>query len=260
MMDLGIKGRTAIVLAASKGLGFACADALGAAGVQLTIAARRPEVLEAAAADLRRRHGVAVTAVAADVATEPGRAAILAQCPAPDILVNNCGGAPPGDFREWQRDDWIRAIDGNMLSSIFMIRATLDAMIARRFGRIVNITNVAVKGGLPEIGLSAAACSGLTGFISGLSRETVRHDVTINNLVPGRFDTDRLQSNMQDTMRRTGKSLDVVRAERLAKTPAGRFGDPAELGATCAFLCSRQAGYITGQNLVIDGGGYPGTF
>ena len=259
-MELAIAGRRAIVCAASKGLGFACAQALAREGVHLTIAARGAERLEQAAADLRRRYGTPVSAVVADVATEAGREAILAQCPTPDIVVNNCGGAPPGDFREWERADWIKAVDANMLSAIFLIRATVDAMIQRRFGRIVNITNVVVKGGLPELGLSAAACSGLTGFIAGLSRETVRHNVTINNLVPGRFDTDRLQSNMQDTMRRTGKSLDAVKAERLAKTPAGRFGDPQELGDACAFLCSGQAGFITGQNLVIDGGGYPGTF
>jgi 3-oxoacyl-[acyl-carrier protein] reductase len=241
-------------------LGFACADALAREGVAVTIVARRVELLEDAAGWLRDAYGVPVITVVADVATETGREAILAACPDPDILVNNCGGAPPGDFRDWSREDWIRAVDGNMLSAIFLIRATVDAMIARRFGRIVNITNVAVKGGLPEIGLSAGACSGLTGFVSGLARQTVPHNVTINNLVPGRFDTDRLRSNIEATMRRTGKTLEEVREARLAATPAGRFGRPEELGNACAYLCSAQAGYITGQNVVIDGGGYPGTF
>jgi 3-oxoacyl-[acyl-carrier protein] reductase len=259
-VELGLAGRRAIICAASRGLGFACANALAREGVNVTIAARRRELLNEAATLLRERHGIAVEAVVADVASEDGRVEILARCPQPDILVTNCGGAPPGDFRSWSRADWIRALDANMLAAIFMIRATLDTMIARRFGRIVNITNVAIKGGLPDLGLSAGAVSGLTGFVSALARQTVGHNVTINNLVPGRFDTDRLQSNIQATAQRTGQSLEEARAARIALTPAGRFGDPGELGDACAYLCSAQAGYITGQNLVIDGGGYPGTF
>lgn len=258
-MDLGIAGRCAIVCAASRGLGFACAQALSNEGVDLTIAARSAEALEKAAA-LLRRSGIRVAAVVADVTTEAGRRAIRSACPSPDILVTNCGGAPPGDFRQWSRKDWLRAVDANMLSAIFLIRATVDGMMERRFGRIVNITNVAVKGGLPDLPLSAAACSGLTGFVSTLARETVRYNVTVNNLLPGRFNTDRLASNMEATRQRTGQSMEEVVRERLDKTPAGRFGDPRELGDACAYFCAAQAGYITGQNLVIDGGSYPGTF
>ena len=259
-MELGIKGRRAIVCAASRGLGFACANSLAREGVALVIAARRIEPLNQAAQLLRDRHAAQVDAVVADISTEEGRAIILERCSDPDILVTNCGGAPPGDFRQWDREDWLRAIDANMLAAIFLMKFTIDRMLERQFGRIVNITNVALKGGLPELGLSAGATSGLTGFVAGLSRQTVAHNVTINNLVPGRFETDRLRANMQATRERTGQTLEEVRADRLAATPARRFGHPDELGDACAYLCSAQAGYITGQNLVIDGGGYPGTF
>jgi 3-oxoacyl-[acyl-carrier protein] reductase len=246
-MDLGIAGRRALVCAASKGLGRACAFSLAENGVHVTIVARGREALEATAAEIRRA-GVEVQTVAADITTITGRAAALAACPSPDILINNAGGPPPGDFRDWSREHWIDAIDANMLTPIELIRATVDGMIARRFGRVVNITSSAVKAPIDVLGLSNGARSGLTGFVAGIARKTVRHNVTINNLLPGPFETDRLRS--------------VVPAEqwaaRKASNPAGRFGQPEEFGEACAFLCSAQAGYITGQNLLIDGGAYPG--
>ncbi len=258
-MNLGLEGKRAIVCAASKGLGRACAMALAREGVAVTINARNADRLEATADEIRAATGAEVTTVAADIATEDGRARVLAALPDPDILVNNAGGPPPGDFRDWDRDDWIAALDANMLAPIFMIKATVDAMIARRFGRIVNITSSAVKAPIDILGLSNGARAGLTGFIAGLARKTVRHNVTINNLLPGPFDTDRLRDNMRVVAEKSGRSFDEVFAERAAANPAGRYGDPAEFGDACAYLCSAQAGYITGQNLLIDGGGYPGT-
>ncbi|MBM3561167.1 MAG: SDR family oxidoreductase, partial [Alphaproteobacteria bacterium] len=210
-------------------------------------------------AELRAATGVAVTAVAADVTSEDGCAAILGACPAPDILVNNAGGPPPGDFRAWSRADWIKALDANMLTPIALIKATLDGMIERRWGRVVNITSAAVKQPIPTLGLSNGARAGLTGFVAGLARQVARHGVTINNLLPGPFETDRLVANMQAAAKASGTPFDAVRTARLATVPAGRFGDPAEFGAACAFLCSAHAGFITGQNLVLDGGTYPGT-
>lgn len=259
-MNLGIAGRHAIVCSASRGLGRACAAALAAEGVSLTIAARTAEPLEATRRDLESTHGVAVRAVVADLATEAGREALLAASPAPDMLVNNCGGAPPGDFRNWDRDDWIRALDANMLSAIFLIRGVVDGMKARGFGRIVNITNIALKGGFPDLGLSAGATAGLTGFVAALSRQTAAFNVTINNLLPGRFDTERLAANIAHDAARTGRSVEELRAQRLARQPVQRFGDPVELGAFCAFLCAAQAGYVTGQNIAVDGGAHEGTF
>ena len=259
-MDMGLKGRSAIVCAASMGLGKACAKALAAEGVNVVIVARRPEPLKEAAADIAAATGVTPVTVAADVTTEQGRAAILAACPAPDILVNNAGGPPPGDFRNWTRDDWIKAVDANMLAPIELMKATIDGMIARRFGRVINITSHAVKAPVVMLGLSNGARSGLTGFVAGLSRAVAKHNVTINNLLPGTFDTDRLKSNLAALARTTGRAADVVTEEIRTGNPAGRFGDPAEFGATCAFLCSTHAGYITGQNVLIDGGAYPGAF
>ena len=250
-MDLGIKGKTAIVCAASKGLGRACAFSLAREGVDVTLVARTPGPLEAAAGEIRRDTGVAVTAVAADITTDEGRHLALAACPQPDILVNNAGGPPPGDFRDWTRDDWIKAVDANMLTPIELIKATVDGMIERRFGRIVNITSSAVKAPIDILGLSNGARAGLTGFVAGIARKTVRHNVTINNLLPGPFDTDRLRSNLQTVAESSGRSYEEVRAERSQGNPAGRFGDPVEFGEACAFLC--------GQNLLIDGGGFPGT-
>ncbi|MCI3205293.1 MULTISPECIES: SDR family oxidoreductase [Pandoraea] len=259
-MDLGIKGRTALVCGASKGLGRACAQALADAGVNVVIVARTADALNAAASEIRAATGVTVTAVACDITTPEGRAQALAACPQPDILVTNAGGPPPGDFRNWQRDDWIRAIDANMLTPIELIKATVDGMIARGFGRIVNITSSAVKAPIDILGLSNGARSGLTGFVAGVARTTVAHNVTINNLLPGAFDTDRLAATLEASAAKSGQPVDDMRAKRAAAIPARRFGRPDEFGATCAFLCSAQAGYITGQNVLIDGGAYPGTF
>ena len=253
-MDLGIKGRTAIVNAASKGLGKASALALAREGVNLVISARNADVLEATAEEIRAETGVTVTAIVADVATEEGRQAILAACPAPDILVNNCGGPPPGNFRDWTRDDWIAALDANMLATIEMIKATIDGMIDRGFGRIVNVTSSSVKAPISILGLSNGARGGLTGFIAGLAREVVQHNVIINNLLPGMFGTDRLLDPMRATAESTGQDLDEVSKDFTAQIPAGRFGDPAEFGAMCAFLCSQYVGYMAGQNVLMDGG------
>jgi 3-oxoacyl-[acyl-carrier protein] reductase len=249
-MDLGIAGRHALVCAASKGLGRACAMSLARDGVSLTLVARGADALGRTARAIRESCGVAVVEVQADITTEAGRAAALAACPAPDILINNAGGPPPGDFRDWSREDWIRALDANMLTPIALIRAVVDGMMERRFGRIVNITSSAVKAPIDVLGLSNGARSGLTGFVAGLARKTVRHNVTINNLLPGPFDTDRLRSMVPPEQRE----------QRMAANPAGRFGQPEEFGEACAFLCSAHAGYITGQNLLIDGGAYPGVY
>jgi 3-oxoacyl-[acyl-carrier protein] reductase len=259
-MDLGIRGKTALVCAASKGLGKGCALALAREGVNLVITARGAEALEATAAEIRNECKVKVTAVAGDITTAQGREAALKAAPAPDILVNNAGGPPPGDFREWDRETWVKAVDANMIAPILMIRAVVDGMIARKFGRIVNITSGAVKAPIPELGLSNGARTGLTGFIAGLSRTTVRHNVTINNLLPGPFETDRLRSNLEFNAKKLGKTAAELRKARTDANPAGRFGTIEEFGDACAFLCSAQAGFITGQNLLMDGGSYPGTF
>jgi len=259
-MDLGISARSALVCGASKGLGLACAQSLAREGVAVTMVARGADALEAAAAAIREATGVTVTTVAADITTPAGRAAALAACPSPDILVTNAGGPKPGDFRDWDRDVWIAALDANMLTPIELIRATVDGMIARRFGRIVNITSGAVKAPIDILGLSNGARSGLTGFVAGVARKTVAHNVTINNLLPGPFETDRLRDTARQWSKQTGKSEETVLAERRAANPSGRFGTPAEFGDACAYLCSAQAGFITGQNLLMDGGNYPGTF
>ncbi len=258
-MDLGIRGRTALVCAASKGLGKGCAISLAREGVNVVITARGKEALDKTASELEA-FKVKVVAVAGDITTEEGRKAALAACPSPDILINNAGGPPPGDFREWDRDAWVKALDANMITPILLIRAVVDAMIARRFGRIVNITSGAVKNPIPELGLSNGARTGLTGFVAGLSRRTVRHNVTINGLLPGPFDTDRLRSNIEHNAKASGKTIDEARKARADGNPAGRFGTAEEFGDACAYLCSAQAGFITGQNLLMDGGAYPGTF
>jgi 3-oxoacyl-[acyl-carrier protein] reductase len=259
-MDLGIRGRNALVCAASKGLGKGCAMSLAREGVNVTIVARGREALESAAAQIRSATDVTVNTVAADITTTEGRAAALKACTQPDILVNNAGGPPPGDFREWSREDWIKAVDANMLTPIELIRATVDGMIARKFGRIVNITSNSVKAPIEELGLSNAARSGLTGFVAGLARKTVRHNVTINNLLPGQFATDRLKSRLAVNAKAAGQTLEAHLEARSRMIPAGRFGDPAEFGELCAYVCSAQAGFITGQNFLIDGGTYPGTY
>jgi len=258
-MDLGIRGKTAIVCAASKGLGKGCAISLAREGVNLVITARGAEALEQTAAELRK-FSVQVKTVSGDITTEEGKQAALAACPNPDILVNNAGGPPPGDFREWDRATWLKAIDANMLTPIALIKAVLDGMMERRFGRIVNITSSAVKAPIAELGLSNGARSGLTGFIAGLSRRSVRSNVTINNLLPGAMWTDRLRSNVEFNAKKSGKPVEEVKRTREDGIPAGRFGTAEEFGDYCAYLCSAQASYITGQNLLIDGGNYPGTF
>jgi 3-oxoacyl-[acyl-carrier protein] reductase len=259
-MDLGIRGKTAIVCAASKGLGKGCAVALGREGVNLVITARGTEALDATAGEIRKSCAVTVTTVVGDITTEEGRKSVLKICPAPDILVNNAGGPPPGDFREWNRDAWLKAIDANMLTPIELMKAVVDGMIQRKFGRIVNITSSAVKAPIAELGLSNGARSGLTGFVAGLARRTVRDNVTINNLLPGAMWTDRLRTNLEFNAKKSGKSLEETKHAREQSIPAGRFGTAEEFGGYCAYLCSTQASYITGQNLLIDGGNYPGTF
>lgn len=258
-MDFGLRGRTAIVCGASKGLGKGCAAALAGEGVRVFIVARGGDALAAAKVELAAS-GASIEAVQADVTTAEGRATLLAACPDPDILVTNAGGPPPGDFRNWMREDWIKALDANMLAPIELMKATVDYMIARRFGRIVNITSHAVKQPIDMLGLSNGARSGLTGFVAGLSRRTVEHNVTINNLLPGTFDTDRLKSNLAALAKRSGKDAAETTEQIRGGNPAKRFGTIDEFGAACAFLCSVQAGYITGQNILIDGGAYPGTF
>lgn len=258
-MDLGIRGKRALVCGASRGLGRGCAEALAAEGVHVTLVARNAEVLEQAAQQIRAAGGQ-VTAVACDITTAQGRALALAACPDPDILVTNAGGPPMGDFRAWSREDWIAALDANMLTPIELIKSTLDTMMARRFGRIINITSSAVKAPIDVLGLSNGARSGLTGFVAGLARKTVAHNVTINNLLPGPFDTDRLAATMVAAAAQSGDSAAEVREQRRLQNPAQRFGTRDEFGAFCAFLCSAQAGYMTGQNLLLDGGAYPGTF
>jgi 3-oxoacyl-[acyl-carrier protein] reductase len=262
-MDLGIEGKWALVCAASKGLGKGCAKALVRDGVHVVVTARGLEALEATAAELRALNPrVTVIAVAGDITAPEGRAAALAAAPQIDILVNNAGGPPPGDFRDWDRTAWIKALDANMLTPIELIKATVDAMAGRGFGRVVNITSAAVKAPIDNLGLSNGARSGLTGFVAGLARQSrlVGRNVTINNLLPGPFDTDRLRTTMAGAAAKSGQTIEAVAAARAKTSPAQRFGTADEFGAYCAFLCSAQAGFITGQNLLIDGGSYPGTF
>ncbi len=276
-MDLGITGKWALVCGASKGLGYGCALALVREGVNVVINARNVEALEQAALRLTTEiaNNVAasgktgglpqVLAVAADITTPAGREAVFSVAGGPgrdfDIVVTNAGGPPTGDFRDWNRDAWIKAVDANMLTPIELIQATVDGMAARGFGRIVNITSSAVKAPIDILGLSNGARSGLTGFVAGVSRSKVAaRGVTINNLLPGKFDTDRLAVTVTAAAGKAGKSVEDVRAVQQAQIPAGRYGTAEEFGAICAFLCSQQAGYMTGQNVLADGGAYPGTF
>lgn len=256
-MDLGISDRTAIVCAASKGLGRACAEALAAEGVNIVLNARSVDVLEKAAAEIAAQYKVTVTPVAADLSTDAGRAALLATCPAPDILVNNAGGPPPGDYRSWSAADWEQALKTNMHAPIALIGTYAEGMAARKFGRIVNITSSVVRHPIDAQGLSAAARSGLHGFVATIVRGLAKNNVTVNNLLPGPFATDRLLSNFAFRARKEGKPVDDVVAARKAEVPAGRFGDPAELGRLCAYLCSAGAGYISGQSIVLDGAAHP---
>jgi 3-oxoacyl-[acyl-carrier protein] reductase len=264
-MDLGLKGKWALVGGASKGLGFGCAQSLAREGVNVVIVARGAEALEAAATELRKL-GTTILAVAVDITTEQGREAIWSVAGGPgknfDIVVTNAGGPPPGDFRNWEREDWIKAVDANMLTPIELIKATVDGMAERGFGRIVNITSSAVKAPIDILGLSNGARSGLTGFVAGVARtqKLAANNVTINNLLPGAYDTDRLKGTMKGAAEKTGQSVDAVAEARKKTIPAQRFGNPQEFGDTCAFLCSAQAGYMTGQNILTDGGAYAGTF
>jgi 3-oxoacyl-[acyl-carrier protein] reductase len=267
-MDLGIAGKWALVGGASKGLGLGCAQALAREGVNVVMVARGAPALDAAARELRASiaaPGATVIAVAADITTEEGRAAAFSASGGPgtdfDIVVTNAGGPPPGDFREWDRAVWIKALDANMLTPIALLKATVDGMAQRGFGRIVNITSGSVKSPIDNLGLSNGARSGLTGFIAGVARSKVAGaNVTINNLLPGAFDTDRLRVTMVGAAQRTGQPLENLLEARAKAIPAKRFGNPQEFGAICAFLCSQHASYITGQNILADGGSYPGTF
>jgi len=262
-MDLGIAGRTALVCGASKGLGYGSALALVKEGVNVVVVARGAEALQAAAAQLQAAAagGASAKAVAADITTPEGRAAAFAAHADYDIVVTNAGGPPPGDFRDWDREAWIQAVEANMLTPIELIKATVDGMAARGFGRIVNITSSAVKAPIDILGLSNGARSGLTGFVAGVARSGLAaRGVTINNLLPGAFDTDRLRNTAVGAAKKTGQSIEAIQEARRKTIPARRFGTPEEFGAICAFLCSVHAGYMTGQNVLADGGAYPGTF
>ena len=259
-MDLGIGGRRAIVCAASKGLGKACAWALACEGVEVTINARDREALETTAAEIRSHTGVVVTTVAGDITAAATRQALLDACPEPDILVNNNAGPPPGRFQNWDHDAWTAACEANMLSPLAMIRAVIDGMVDRRFGRIVNITSAMVKAPLAPMGLSAGARAGLTSACKALSQQVAWANVTINNLLPERIDTDRQAQMAQLSAAVNGVSVEAAYEQMRARIPAGRLGRPEEIGDACAFLCGARAGFITGQNLQLDGGAYPGLF
>ena len=261
-MDFGIAGKWALVCAASKGLGKGCAKALVREGVNVVITARGDAVLQATAAELRALGRGEVRSVAGDITTAEGRAQALAACPQVDILINNAGGPPPGDFRDWDREAWIKALDANMLTPIELIKATVDQMAGRGFGRIVNITSAAVKAPIDVLGLSNGARSGLTGFVAGVARQTriAGANVTINNLMPGPFDTDRLRGPSAAAAKAQGIPVEEWLAKRRKANPTQRFGNAEEFGSVCAFICSVHAGYLTGQNVLLDGGAYPGTF
>ncbi len=262
-MDLGIAGKWALVCAGSKGLGKGCAQALVREGVNVVVTARGEAALNTTVAELAALDpGAQVRAVVGDITTVAGRASALAACPQVDILINNAGGPPPGDFRDWDREAWIKALDANMLTPIELMKAVIDPMAARGYGRILNITSGAVKAPIDILGLSNGARSGLTGFVAGLARQgrVAGANITINNLLPGAFDTDRLRTTAAGAAAKTGQPVEAVLEARKKLNPMGRFGTAEEFGALCAFLCSVHAGYITGQNLLLDGGAYPGTF
>jgi len=259
-MDLGIAGRKAIVCASSRGLGRGCAEALAAAGVEVVINGRDAAHLEQVAAEIRKATGATVIPVVADVGTPEGQEALLRACPAPDILVNNNAGPPFRDFRELDREKMLAGVTANFVTPIEMIQRVIDGMAARKFGRIVNITSSSVKAPIAGLDLSSGARAGLTAFLKGVSQGVAGSNVTINNILPGSFDTDRLRSGQKRTAEQSGKDIAQVREEAATKIPAKRFGTPEEFGAACAFLCSAQAGYITGQNLLIDGGAFAGAF
>ena len=256
-MELGIAGLTAVVCGASRGIGFACADALAAEGVSLTLVARHAGALDRAAARLGLRHGIEVRCIASDLSIAEGCRTVADTVPNTDILVTNCGGAPAGEFTGHTRDDWKSAVDLNMLSAIELISAYLPGMRRRGHGRIVNILNVALRGGYPDLALSAAATAGLAGAIASIARPAARDGVAINSILPGRFETERLASNIAHDVSRTGLTEDQIRERRLTRQSVQRFGDPREIGQLCAFLCSGSAGYLVGQEIVMDGGAYP---
>jgi len=254
-MELGIKGKTALVCASSKGLGRGCAEALAEAGVSLVLNARGAEALEQTADHIRTTYGVDVTCVAADITDEAGRARVLEAAGDVDILVTNAGGPPPGMWSDWERDDFIKALDANMLTPIALIKALVPGMMERGWGRVVNITSQSVKAPIAVLGLSNSARAGLTGYVAGTSRQVAGKGVTINNLLPGIHDTDRATALDGGIMKQQGITREVARAQREATIPADRYGTAAEFGAACAFLCSTHAGFIVGQNLLLDGGG-----
>lgn len=254
-MDLGIRGKRALVCASSKGLGLGCAEALAAAGVDLVMNARGSDALERAAEDLRAAHGVSVMTVACDITTAEGQAQVLAAAGDVDILVNNAGGPPPGMWHDWTRDDFLRALDANMLTPIALMTAIMPGMIDRGWGRVVNITSQSVKAPIPQLGLSNAARTGLTGFVAGTSRQVAQYGVTINNLLPGIHATDRANALDGPVAAKEGIPIEEARARRAATIPARRYGTIEEFGAACAFLCSAHAGFIVGQNILLDGGG-----
>ena len=257
-MDLGIDGRTAIVCAASKGLGKACAMQLAREGVNVVISARTKADIEATAEEIRKVANVKVTAIACDVTTEEGRKMILDACPNPDILINNAGGPPPGDFKDFSLDDWRKAVEWNMITPIALIKATVYGMMDRKFGRILNITSQSVKAPIASLELSNGARAGLTGGVAVIARKAVRHNVTINNILPGPFETDRLRGSTKKAAEMQGIPVEKAMEARKANVPAGRFGQPDEFGAAAAFMCSAHAGFITGQNLLLDGGIFQG--
>ena len=259
-MKLGIEGKKALVFGGSRGMGKACALQLSQEGVQVTIAARTEATLAAAAAEIAAQSGQRVDYVVADLTQAAGRDAAIAACPQPDIVLLNADGPKPGDFRDWSPDVWHAALDSMMVGPIDIMRRCVDGMMERRFGRIINIVSRSVKTPQLEMGLSNGARSGLVGFVAGLARQTVRHNVTINNILPGVFATDAQRNHIQGMLEMTGKSFDQLWEERSRSNPAGRYGEPEEVGALCAYLASSHAGFITGQSILIDGGGYPGTY
>jgi len=259
-MDLGLKGRKAIICASSRGLGRGCAEALAEAGCDIVLNGRNEAVLEATRADLEARYGVKVTAVAADVSTKAGQEALLKACPDPDILVNNNGGPPRRDFSELDREALLEGIVQNLVTPVELVQAVTPFMKTRGFGRIVNITSMSVKMPIEGLDLSSGARAGLTAFLAGVSRQLAPHGITINNILPGKMDTDRLKGGFERTASQSGRSIEDVRTAQAAEIPARRFGTAEEFGHTCAFLCSRHAGYITGQNILMDGGLYPAAF
>lgn len=259
MLDFGIAGRKAVVCASSRGLGLGCATALAGAGVNLVMCGRTAETLSKAAADIRTAHNVEVVEVVCDITTDEGRAAVLAAAGHVDILVNNAGGPPPGDFRDWKRDNWLAALDANMLAAFELIKAVIDPMIENKFGRIVNITSNSVKSPIPALGLSNGARAALTGFCAGLARQVAEHNVTVNGLLPGQFNTDRIEMLIANSAKTEGKTQAEMRAVFESRNPTKRLGEIKEFGFACAWMCSAHSGYLTGQNILIDGGVFNST-